>query len=626
MLLHLNIKDLAIIDSLNLDFGEGFTVLTGETGAGKSIIIGALNLILGERASSEDVRTGCDGALVEAVFDTAGCARVRDFLGASELGGEAELVIRREVNSQGRNRCFINGRLAPLAQLKQLGDLLADLHGQHQHQSLLKPESHREILDAYGDCEALLAEYRSLYVRHGQIMERLARLNRDERETERQKGILEFQIQEIRTAQLQPGEDAALEEELKRLQHADTLERNAVAANDLLYEGETQTPTAEDLLGKVEELLAASARLDPSLSVLADRLAGARAELEEIAAEMRQYAQSLQHDPARLAEVEERLRLIRLLKRKYGATIEEIMRAGERFADDLHALTHSREEQDLLEAESASVEIQLAHAAEVLSARRAAAGKRLAEEMRAQLRELEMPAVQIEVRLDRQRSGLNEAAFDEDEGGETGPLSVSSRGRYPADAQALGGAEGRWIPFPDGNRYRIHEQGVDQIEFLISPNAGEEIRPLRKIASGGELSRIMLAVKALMAGKDQIPILVFDEIDTGISGVTGARIGDKMARLGRAQQVICITHLAQIAARANHHFAVRKGQEKRRTLTRVEQLGARGRVEEIARLLGGDAQSPIALRHAEDLLESAAAEKAAGEKTAAGPTAKSSRR
>lgn len=571
MLLSLNIRNLAIIDSLTLDFSKGFTALTGETGAGKSIIVGALNLVLGERASSEDVRTGCDGAEVEALFDIRGQGRIIGLLSEWKLldpkESAAELVLRRDISAQGRGRCLANGRLITLSQMKRIGDLLVDLHGQHQHQSLLNVELHLEILDAFGGGEVAgaLDEYTVLFERHESVTARLRSLLRDEREIERRKDLLEYQLREIDEASLKPDEDDLLEEERRRMQHADVLSKNAAEVIDRLFEGEREPVTAADQAARSEKLLDEAAALDPSLEELAERMRAARTEIEDITATLRSYAAHLDHDPRRLEEVEERLHLLRKLKKKYGATLEELLAERDRFESELHALIHGREEREKLEAERAEIEDRMARAAEKLSQKRKAAGEKFSRGLGRLLQELEMPKVRFRVRLDQ----------EEDEKG---------------------------IPFPDGRRYKIHGAGVDHAEFLISPNPGEELKSLRRIASGGELSRIMLALKVLMRTQDQVPTLIFDEIDTGISGRTGTGIGQKMAELGERHQILCITHLPQIAARALDHFAVRKIRQKGRTLTRVERLAEEGRLKEIARLLGGESDSPIARRHAEELL------------------------
>jgi DNA repair protein RecN (Recombination protein N) len=486
---------------------------------------------------------------------------------------------------------MVNGRILPLAQLREIGDFLVDLHGQHQHQSLLKVELHREILDAFGgkSLAGASAAFQGLHAQYLDIVAKLRILDKDERELARQKDLLEYQLNEIEGTGLEPEEDEALEEEIRRLKHADELLKNTAQAIDLLFEGEVEEATAASLVSRSEALLDDAARLDPSLQELADRLAAARAEIEDIASMLRSYSAGLEHNPARLAEAEDRLHLIRQLKAKYGDTIEEILEERDRIERELHTLTHSREEKERLEARRAKIEKDLVRAAEKLSRERRRAGDAFSKGLRVLLEELDMPEVRFEVRLDREV--IDPGARGRDD---------QPRGTEARQADRQGSAHS--IRFPDGKLYRIHEAGVDRVEFLISPNPGEELRPLRKIASGGELSRIMLALKVLMRSLDQVPTLIFDEIDTGIGGKTGARIGEKMAELGEGYQVLCITHLPQIAAQAGAHFAVTKLQQGKRTLTRVEGLDGDDRLEEIARLLGGKADSPIARRHAKELL------------------------
>lgn len=573
MLQRLAIHNLAIIEKLEIEFEPGFIALTGETGAGKSIIIGALNLLLGERASSEDVRSGCDTAEVEALFRLPGNQPLQALLKSMELAQDGpleELIIRREINPQGRGKCLVNGRMVTVGQLKEIGDLLADLHGQHQHQSLLQVEIHREILDAFGGQtlqKAWLA-YRKNYQQYQDLTKRIRALMRDEREVERQKSILEFQTGEIAEAALEPGEDTALEDEKKRLEHAETLRLNALGAVDILYEGENQSPTVVDLISQCERMVEQAARLDTSLEANRALLTGALAQVQEAAEALRDYGADLSADPERLVEVEDRIHLVRQLKRKYGATIEEILAEHAGMEKELQSLTHSAEERQTLEKERHAIARNLTEAAEALSQERKKAGKTFARKLRAELSELEMPKVEFEVSLDREAASTDDAS----------------------------------LIFPDGQTWRIHEYGVDLVEFRISPNAGEPPKPLRKIASGGELSRIMLALKVILSGSQSIPTLVFDEIDTGISGKTGAAIGEKMGRLGTQCQIICITHLAQIAARAEQHFAVEKAETGKRTLTQVRLLDLPARTEEIARLLGGDQASGIARKHAAELL------------------------
>jgi DNA repair protein RecN (Recombination protein N) len=365
----------------------------------------------------------------------------------------------------------------------------------------------------------------------------------------------------------------------------DALRRNTAETLELLYENDGEIPTVVDLLGKVESVLLASARLDPSLESEASRLTALSAEISDCARSLRSYESSLDADPERLAEVDDRVHQIRKLKKKYGGSVEEVLEQLRQMEAEYASLTHSREEQEALEVERIALEKQMVTAAENLTQKRREAAERFAKGICKHLQDLEMPSVEFEARLTRETTEV--IASDEDD--EETPITKPD-------------TNGLALTFPNGSRCRIAEHGADFIEFLISTNRGEALKPLRKIASGGELSRIMLALKALLSGQEQIPTLVFDEIDTGISGRTGTRVGEKMERLSKECQVICITHLPQIAARAEHHFAVCKTKEKNRMLTRVMPLRDTERQSEIARLLGGEHNSEIARQHAAELL------------------------
>lgn len=590
MLQSLRIRNLAIIDELELEIQPGFTALTGETGAGKSIIIGALNLILGERASSEDVRSGCEKAEVEALFELGPQTPAAKWLQQwdPEMEAGEELIIRREVSAQGRSRAFINGRITPLRQLRELGDLLTDLHGQHQHQSLLHVENHRAILDDQSgeEGERARSAFAELYQKHRKLRKTLNKLNRDEREVERQKGILEFQIHEIHEADPAPDEMEALQEERERLRHVDSLRQHTAFSVEALYEGENLDHTVTDLLGRCEEEMTAAARMDPSLESTVELIAEARVRVEEAVNALRTYGEKLEADPQRLEEIEARLHLLKTLCRKYGGSLPEVLAEAERMEEELHGLTHQDEEQERLRKELEGLEKNLGAAAEKLTACRKKTAQGFAKSLLTHLKDLDMAKARFEARVEPMTE--KPAPEDEEEDGEEEPLPKP--------------AESALIPLPDGQMVRVNETGADQVEFLISPNAGEELKPLRKIASGGELSRIMLALKALTRSQTRVPVLVFDEIDTGISGQTGSRVGEKMARLAENCQVLCITHLPQIAARASHHFAVEKEVVKKRTLTRLKVLKKEDREKEIARLLGGETDSVIALEHARQLL------------------------
>jgi DNA repair protein RecN (Recombination protein N) len=566
MLREFHIHNLAIIDELAMELSLGLNVLTGETGAGKSIILGALNLILGERASAEDIRTGCTEARVEAVFDCSARRPVNEFLEENNLPlNEGEVIVRREITRSGKGRCLVNGVLLPLYQLKALGELLVDLHGQHQHQSLLSRTAQLDVLDAFGDYSNVLEEYRTTYKAYREKQKAHSALSQSEQEVERRKGFLQFQIDEISKARLAENEDSELELERARLLNAEKLTLAATTLYDLLYEGEKQGTSVVQLLAQADAELTTLISTEPNMGHLADTLAEIKAKIEDVAAAARSYAGCIEKDPERLDEVESRLELIRKLKRKYGSTVADILSQLEAFKKELSQLEHRSDELTVLERELDELGSRVEQLAEELSQRRKESARTFERRLVAELKELNMPRTRFTVQFWRA-----ERATDE--------LPVH---RSP---------------------YSFTANGADQMEFLISPNPGEDLRPLKKIASGGELSRIMLALKSLTAGKDRIPTLVFDEIDVGISGKAADRLGDKMAQLGRTHQIICITHLPHIAARATTHYAVSKTVEKARTVTFVQRLDYHTRLEELARLLDGKGESSISRKHAEEML------------------------
>lgn len=567
MIRELRIRNLAIIEDLRLEFSPGLNILTGETGAGKSIILGALRLILGERSAAEDVRTGEEAAEAEALIDGPLAPRVMDLLAEAGLEAGAEgMVLRREVAASGKSKAVINGRLAPAHQLKALGDLLVDLHGQHQHQSLLAAENHLAALDAFAETASELAAMGNNHARWSEAREALRRMHGDERAMEREKDSLEFQVSEIQAAELRVGEEEELAAEHSRLQNAEALREAAARAFAALSEAEAEAPSAADLMRLAETELNEIARLDEAQAPLAELLADMVFRLDEAAGQLRDYADGLESDPRRLQQVDDRLDLIRNLKRKYGGSIQEILEACESYRKRLNSLTNRSEEIERLEKEVARCEAQLAQAAMKLSAKRQKAARAFEKRMEAELAELQMERAQFRVDIQRETA-----------------------------------SEGHGIAI-DGARCVVSAQGIDRVEFLLASNPGESLKALRKVASGGELSRIMLAMKSILAERDAIPTLVFDEIDTGISGATATVVGEKMRRLAATHQVICITHLPQIASRATRHFAVEKISRNKRMVTQVRMLEDDQRIEEIARLLGGNAASKAGRQHAAELL------------------------
>jgi DNA repair protein RecN (Recombination protein N) len=554
MLIELRIQNYAVIDRLALRLGPGLNVLTGETGAGKSIIIGALSLLLGERASAEAVRAGADKAVVEGVFEVDGHPEILSFL--TDQGLEPDdglLILRREVAAEGRSRAWINGSSATAGVLGELGRQLVDLHGQHEHQTLLRGEEQRAILDAFAEATALVSEVRGAHARLREASARLDALDRRRREAEQRADLLRHQAEEIERADLKSGEEEALEEEANRLEHAEDLARLSSRLHQGLYAGE-ESVTAR--LGELRRVLENLIRIDAAQGEARDLLESAYFNLEELGQRMGSYAAAIEYDPARLDEIRRRQDLLFRLKTRYGPALEDVIETGRRARAELDLIDGAAFERRALEKEVAAAREVLETLAGELSAKRRDAATRLAAEVAAVLPDL----------------GL-------------------AGGRF--DVALLPSAE-------------IGAEGAEAVEFRIALNAGFEPRALARVASGGELSRVMLALKTILARLDRIPTLIFDEIDTGIGGQVGHRVGEKLREVADHHQVFVITHLAQIGCRADHHFRVEKGEQAGTTTTRVVALDDDERVRELARLLGGDPESAASREHARELLGVAA--------------------
>lgn len=566
MLERLSIRDFALIEEARIAFGPGFNVLTGETGAGKSIILGALNAVLGEKTSADIVRTGSARALVEAVFRIP--EGHTDLLRLLEDSGipveDSTLVVRREIGADGKGRVFVNDTTLTVGRLRDIGSLLVDLHGQHEHQSLLRTETHLAAIDRFGRLEEEVAAYRDLFDRFQALVRHRDRLRMDEAERRRTLDLLAFAIREIDEVSPQPGEDAELEAEIRRMAHAERLYAAADEAYAALY-GDEDSAAAR--LGRAEADLDRMVDYDPSLAELRERLAAARAEVEDAAAVLRDYRQEHPYDPQDLDRKTERLHRIEALKKKYGPDIPAVLAYRRRAEEDLRTVTDSEEEERRLAAEIERAAKELVAAASRLSGRRRVVAKLLEEKVRRELDEL----------------GMKHAVFT-------------------ASFASVEDEDG-FLFEEEGRRLRLTRDGRDLVEFLFSANPGEEPRPLRRIASGGELSRVMLALKSVFAAADRIPTMVFDEIDTGISGQTALIVGRKIAGLAASKQVICVTHLPQIAARSHTHFTVRKEvRPDGRTVTLILPLDPAAKEREIARMLKGDRITETALASARELI------------------------
>jgi DNA repair protein RecN (Recombination protein N) len=545
----LKIKNIALITAAELEFGPGLTLLTGETGAGKSIVVDALGLLLGGRASSELIRTGEERAEVEGLIEVPRAAGWLETRGLPAEGDE--VIIRRELSSSGKGRATVNGALVPVALLRELAPVLAAIHGQHEPQGLLDPEAHLGILDHHAGLITAAETAAEAYRRLRAIATELESLRRDRREQERRRETLEFQAAEIEKSRLQPGEEDELRRDKAVQANAERLAALAAEAYALLYEDDEAVLTRlGQAFRKVDELARIDARFAPHL----ETRESVRGPLQDLAAFLRDYRDTLQFSPERLEEVESRLATIERLKRKYGASVEEVIAFAADCRRQLEALGSPEERERQLENERSAAEAAYRSAAATLSEARRRAATELEKKVRRELTELAMEKTRFEIR------------FEPEEG----------------------------------------ERGLERAEFLISPNPGEDLRPLAKIASGGELSRIMLALQSVASLDAGGKTLVFDEVDAGIGGRVAEVVGRKLRRIAERHQVLCVTHLPQIASLAESHYAVRKRVERGRTVTEVRTLGAEEHVEEVARMLGGDKLTEAARVHAREMVRQGA--------------------
>ena len=553
MLRTLSVRNFAIIEQLDLEFGPGFNVLTGETGAGKSILMDALNLLLGSRAGTEMVRGGADKAVVDAVFDVASSPEVRRTVEA--LGFELEddqLFLTREVTAAGKSTGRVGGRPAAISQLREIGEYLVDLHGQHEHQALLAVARHIDMLDAWGgrDFQALRTEIADAFQQTQRLRRERESLEKDARERAHLLDLYQFQANEISEASLRIGEDEELDLEYRRISNAQKLAESAAAAAASIGGGDDEKG-AVDILAVAVRGLEDAASLDETLQPILEAIRAATYELTEAERDLSRYQDEIEFDPERQQEIEERMNQIRALKRKYGDTIEEIVSYGEETATKLDALTNSEERGAELDKEIVKADKHLRALCARLSGLRCKAAKEFEQVTLSELRELGMAKTRFEVQI----------------------------------------AQGEPTP-----------KGTDRVEFQIAVNPGEPLRPLAKVASGGEISRVTLAIKSAMARQDALPTMVFDEIDIGVGGRTASVIADKMAHLARSTQILCITHLAQIASRGTTHFSIEKQVVRDRTSVAVVPLTPEQRVTEVARMIGGATVTETVLKHAREML------------------------
>ena len=569
MLRLLSVTDFATIEQLDIELGSGFSVLTGETGAGKSIIVDALGLLLGGRADVGMVRSGARQSRVEGIFLLGGDISQKINAALYEYGidvGEEEIILAREVNLDGRNTCRVNGRIVPLRLLSTLAQHLVDIHGQNQHLSLLRVREHIDILDKYGGLWQLRTEVAEGARQLTDIRRELDRLRENDAEVARRVDFLGYQVGEISTANLRPTEYDDLTLERDRVANAERIITLCDHAYRALYDGLDRRESVMDLIGQVSKDLSQLEQLDPSLRQNLESVEALMHQVDELARALRRYRDDIEYSPDHLDELEGRLDLINRLKRKYGSTIGEILAFGERASQELEELNYREEHAEGLKAREMDLRGQVGQLAGQLSEARQHAAGGLADAIQEEVAGLAFGHAQVLVEI-RQ--------LDSEDG-----VPVGTSNGVPCATTSSSGESIRHLAF--------NETGIDSVEFLISLTPGEPPRPLARIASGGEASRLMLAIKSILSAADQIPILVFDEIDAGVGGRVGSVLGQKLWGLSRSHIVLCVTHLPQIACYADHHAKVTKIASHGRTVTAVEVLDGEARVTEVSQMLGSD--------------------------------------
>ncbi len=552
MLLELRIKNFAIIDELNLSFTKGLNILTGETGAGKSIILNAVNVLLGDRVSEEWIRSSEEEAKVEALFDISKNSEIKERIKDKSFPIQEDLLlIQRILSRSGRGKVFINGNLATLGILSEIGEGLLSIYGQHEHQSLQRVETHLDILDEFGGLLDLREEFQKDYQEFISLSEEIERIRVEKEKRLKEKELMTFQSKEIEALSVQVGEEESLKEEKTILNHAKRLMDFVQASEEILYsEGGSVIERIQRVLRQGREM----AMIDPSLSQPLKALESTLIQLEEIVIALKDYSRRIEINPARLEEIEGRLEELDRLKRKYGPTLKDVLSFKERIDRDLRSFSSDEERLTQLEERLKPFQQKISHLSNRLSEERKRVALELKKSIEKELSSLGMKKTTFEIRID--------------------PLPISLK-------------------------------GADRVEFLISPNVGEEVKPLAKIASGGELSRMMLAMKKILAKVGGRQVLIFDEVDSGIGGAMAEVVGRKLKELSRHHQVICVTHLPQIASFADQHYSVKKEVRAGRTITLVDQLDQEAVVEEIARMLGGVKMTEKTRAHAREMIENA---------------------
>lgn len=565
MLQRLEIQNVAIIDRVGIELGEGLNVLTGETGAGKSIIIDSINAILGQRLSKELIRTGRDKAVVEAVFQVDK-DRLSDLFEGFGIEWEEDgtLVVSREFTTSGKNTCRINGRIATVSMLKQIGERLIDVHGQHDNQSLLRIESHIDLLDSFASSklQGLKDEYLKHLEEYRKIKSKLKSLVGDRNERERKIDILKFQIDEIKKAKLKTGEEEELSRQREVLVNSEKITNTLSTAYEFLGTGSKFGESALDIINKSVLDFGNIEGFDDKYGSLKKRIEAVAIELDDIVSEIRSFRDDVEYDPNLLMQIEERLDVLYRLKKKYGDSVEEILEYKAEVQKELNEILNNEDLVKELNENLLEEDKELYRLAKEISNERVKASKLLEERIGEELKDLEMKSTSLKVKID----------FDDS---------------------------------MDKDERKYNNNGLDRVEFMISTNVGEPLKPLAKIASGGEMSRVMLAIKTILAKVDKMPTMIFDEIDIGISGIAAQKVGEKLCYISKTHQVISVTHLAQIACMADNNYYIDKMTENGNTKTVVKKLDEKGKRDEIARIIGGASITDITLKHAEEMLDNA---------------------
>lgn len=571
MLLELSLKNFTIIDSLKVEFTNGLNIITGETGAGKSIIIDAIGLLLGDRATTEYIKTGKEKAEIQGIFDIGNNKYLKDLLEQYGLDDDDNvLILCREVSSVGKNICRVNNKPVTLGVMKEIGQYLVDIHGQHEHQSLLNWERHIDLLDLFGGSEilSLRYEFSNIYKKYKELYGKLVELKEKEKDREQRLDFLIFQVSEIERANIKINEEDELRQEKQILSNSEKLFKGSATAYQILYQGDSENPAVYDKLSKTIEELEDICKIDNRLQNSLDALKEVFYKIEDISINLRDYRDSIEFNPERLDEIEERINLINQLKRKYGGSIEDILNYYQQAKTEINELSNIKENSEKLALELRSIEQDLATLSIKLSNKRKKAAKILEENIAKELAELKMEKSKFKVEFN---------------------VKIDNKNGININNESL----------------TVSNKGVDIVEFLITTNPGEPLKPLSKIVSGGEMSRIMLALKTILARIDNIPTLIFDEIDTGIGGSAAQAVAEKLSYISREHQVICVTHLPQIASMADNHFYIEKRIFDDVTKTQIKKLGEKQRIKELARMLGGSNFTDITLNHAKEMIETA---------------------